>query len=157
MNKMVSRRELIGSVGAAIAMSGCFAPGGPTQRTLSLENVSIKKDEGVFQISARTYFSVRNLDPNDAFHDISIVGYTEGNEIVCRHSVELGSELSHKVIKEVTFTCTELPNYLTTAVEEDSCDSTFFSKHRITRSDSNITIEYVGDRRCVENITTIAE
>ena len=153
----IYRREVIVSVFTIVPLSGCFAPGGPTQRTLSLENVSIQQEEDGFLISGRTYFSVRNLDPNEAFHDISVVGYTTENKVVCHHSIGLGGELSKKIQKEVSFTCSQLPDYLTIAINEESCESTFFSKHRITQSGSNYTVEYVGDRRCDDAITTIPE
>lgn len=155
---MVSRREHIGSIAATIAMSGCFAPGGPKQRNLSLRNITIQQSESNgFEISTRTYFSVRNWDPKDAFHDISIVGFTAEGEIVCRHPVELGEDTSSKTEQEIYINCQTLPEYLTTTIDQSSCESTIYRIYRVIREDSNYSDDYVGLRRCGDDVTHIPE
>ena len=155
---MISRRELIGSVAAAIAISGCFVPGGPKSRDLDLDNIEVRRhNEKIVEISLETDFAVANWDPDDAFHDISIVGFTGQDDIVCRHSIKLGEELHSTIEQDITFRCPDLPEYLTTTIEDKSCDSTFFSVYRIAQSNSNYTSKYLGERQCDDSITMIPE
>ena len=150
MTDEYTRRGVIATVVniSTLIISGCYQPGGPTQRTLHGRDIQSPRvtDSGLI-IEMSVSASARNIDDSEAlFRNVSVVAYTESKQVVGQESVgtvEIGTGVP------VSLSCSERPDYMTFTIASDSCEhTTFIGVHEVRSSDADLMYPVVHDKNC---------
>ena len=143
----LSRRHVLSTLagGSAALLSGCYMGGG---RQLSARGIQppVERD-GQILIELRVLVTAAGLENSQArFTNVTLVGYTGDRRVVGQEfigTIELREELP------VTLSCSEMPEYITFTLEEESCDvDTTISVFRVNPPNMDVTYTSLDKKRC---------
>lgn len=127
MAKNLTRREVLTLTALApIPLSGCV-PEGSAHADLGMEIINVSENNDGYDVVIEVEGSTQgNLGP---FRNVSIVGYSGSESIVCRHVI--GDIQTPNNIDKQHFNCQGFPHTLRFNLEQDPCSEQFSIYKRV--------------------------
>lgn len=141
---MISRRRLLGSVCLLCTpLAGC---GKARSRGIEFSSVRVSESEASVRIEATVAGEVNGVSASSswaAFEDVNVVGYDNGENVLCEKSV---GPIRPQQTEDVVLECESLPTNLSFTAAQRPCESTEMDIWKYDRESAEFI--WVAERQC---------
>lgn len=133
--QVLTRRTVLRlcSLSLLAVLSGCQGDF-PSSRVLDLKNVTVNESGSDWEIET----TVRSRDNTDrGFRNVTIVGLTEGEDVVCRKAVGDMSIEEYQSEVTVMMSCSEFPTSIVPLTDESPCEENTYIDKRVYDDESD--------------------
>lgn len=164
--KKMSHREMIdlrrrkflrtGCAVSAGLVAGCGAADYPKGRALLFGGINASENpDGSYRVRINPRKSnTGGSDEWETFHNVTLLGYSDNDELVCRKRLGTIDHTRTGVLEAVTLNCSEFPGIITYRADESPCDDdTEIAYAEYRRDDDGDPYWYLSEKReCDEGL-----
>lgn len=116
----------------AVVLGGCQGDY-PSSRVIDFKDVEVQETESGWTVET----TVRTRDNTGrGFHNVTIVGRTQGGQVVCREEIGDTSVDGDQSEVPVTLTCSERPTSIVPVTDESPCEENTYINERVYDEES---------------------
>lgn len=132
----ITRRTMLRSCALPfIATLGGCQGDFPSSRVIDFKDIKVQQTESAWAVKT----TVRTRDNiNRGFHNVTIVGRTEGGEVVCREAIGDMSVDDDRSEISVTLGCSKRPTSIVPLTDESPCEENTYINKRVYDGESDV-------------------